>query len=335
MPEFRLEPRRRLAGGFLALALGGVGAFAPAQSPAPPTADELAAAIPESTALSDGTVRIPFELKGNKIYVETTVNGKGPFPFIFDTGASGTVLDASLTEELGLELVGKSDIGDPTESARIPVDLVWVGEMSLGGFSATGFQASSWDRSNLYQHMNVPPKGIVGFPVFHDVLLTIDYEAQELVVTKGVLSSDDEHVIPYVAPMGIAELKCAVNGKTITTHIDTGGPHGIMVPPEMLDDDAIEGDPVVIGRARTVNSDFEIKAVHLTGVIEFAGYRVENPVILLNELYPGVNLGYDFLRHFRLTFDQANRLVRLEAVSDEPITLGMPPVRHGGHKPNG
>lgn len=297
--------------------------------------EDLEAAIPDETTLAAEVVRIPFELKGNKIYIDAMVNGKGPYPFIFDTGASGTVLDKSLTNELGLEPVGQSDIGDPSGSQRIPVDVVMIDEMTLGGLTAGTFQASSWDRSDLYRHMHEPPKGIVGFPVFHDFLLTIDYGTKELVIARGSLSPTDEHVIPFTAPMGIAALQCTVNGRTVESHLDTGGPHGIMVSPEFLDEGAIEGEPVVIGRARTVNTEFEIKAAHLKGAIEIAGHRVEDPVILLNELYSGANFGYDFLRHFRVTFDQTNRLVRLEKVTDEPVTLGMPQMRHGGQPAGG
>jgi len=37
-------------------------------------------------------VTVPFELKSNIIFVEVTINGEGPFSFIFDTGASVTVI---------------------------------------------------------------------------------------------------------------------------------------------------------------------------------------------------------------------------------------------------
>ncbi|MCZ6835927.1 MAG: aspartyl protease family protein [Planctomycetota bacterium] len=315
-----------LVGGFLTLAFG---AGVP-QVFAQHDAEDLQASIPEETTLATETVRIPFELKANKIYIETMINGKGPFPFIFDTGASVTVIDQSLTEELGLEKIGKSEIGDPSGSQQISVDLVRINALQAGGLMAKGFEASSWDRGDLYQRMQTPPKGIIGFPVFHEFLLTIDYEASELVVTRGSLSPADDHVIAYTAPMGIAEMECTVNGRSVTTHLDTGGPHGVMVPESVLEKGDLEGDPIVVGRARTVNSEFEIKAAHLNGSIEIAGHRVEDPVIMLNSLYDAVNFGYGFLKHFRVTFDQASELVRFEPLSDQPIQLKMPQMRHGG-----
>jgi predicted aspartyl protease len=315
-----------LAGGLLTLAFG-TGA---SQVCAQHEAGDLQASIPDETSLATETVRIPFKLQANKIYIETMINGKGPYPFIFDTGASVTVFDKSLSDELDLEVVGQSEIGDPSGSQQLPVDLVMIDELQVGGLSAKGFEASSWDRGDLYKRMHEPPKGILGFPVFHDYLLTIDYEASELVVTKGALSPADEHVIPFTSRMGIAEMECEVNGRSVITHLDTGAPQGAMVPESILEEGDLEGDPVVIGRARTVNSEFEIKASHLNGSIEIAGHQVEDPVIMLNSLYDAVNFGYGFLKHFRITFDQANQLVRFDPLSDEPIELKMPRMRRGG-----
>src|SRR4051794_33436943 len=40
---------------------------------------------------------------GGRPVVEVMINGKGPYKFIFDTGASVNVLDTSVTAELGLD----------------------------------------------------------------------------------------------------------------------------------------------------------------------------------------------------------------------------------------
>ena len=64
-----------------------------------PAQPERAAAV---AAANDGSLlTLPFELASNKIYMQTTVNGKGPFPFVLDTGAPYTVLDWDLAEGNG------------------------------------------------------------------------------------------------------------------------------------------------------------------------------------------------------------------------------------------
>jgi predicted aspartyl protease len=58
---------------------------------------------------------------GGRPVVEVKINGKGPFPFILDTGAMFTVIDSSLSDELSLGesapikefIIGAIKITDP------------------------------------------------------------------------------------------------------------------------------------------------------------------------------------------------------------------------------
>src|SRR5579871_2320427 len=49
---------------------------------------------------------IRYEMTGNHMYVNTSVNGHGPYRFIFDSGAGATVIDADLARKLGLKSGG-------------------------------------------------------------------------------------------------------------------------------------------------------------------------------------------------------------------------------------
>ena len=296
-------------------------------------ADTQFSNTPEKTTLSTAEVHIPFDLQRNKIFIEAMINGHGPYPMLFDTGTSLTVLDRSLTQELGLETVGTTEVGDSSSSTRLSADVVSINKLSIGAMTATGIQATSWERRHLYQGMANPPRGIIGFPFFHDYLLTIDYEAENLIVQPGSLTPDMDHVKPFTTPLGVAMTTCLVNGKPIDTYLDTGGPHGIMIPREALPGDAIHGEPIVIGRARTVTSDFEVKAASVKGLIEIAGHKIHDPDILFNELNSAVILGYAALKHFRLTFDQINELIQFVPVSMEPITVRIPQLHAAAPDP--
>jgi predicted aspartyl protease len=62
----------------------------------------LAAAAQEPQERRGDTVS--FDLQQNVIFVEATINGRGPFTMLFDTGASVTVLRNQTAERLGLEV---------------------------------------------------------------------------------------------------------------------------------------------------------------------------------------------------------------------------------------
>src|SRR4051794_5882279 len=71
-----------------------------------------AAIVPRiATSAADTHLRIEVPAKGAAVpmldiggrpVVEVKINGKGPFPFILDTGATDTVIDSDLNEELSL-----------------------------------------------------------------------------------------------------------------------------------------------------------------------------------------------------------------------------------------
>lgn len=62
-------------------------------------------------APSTPILTIPFELASNKIYIETKVNGQGPYPFVLDTGAPFSVIDWDLAEKLGIKVFRTGEIG--------------------------------------------------------------------------------------------------------------------------------------------------------------------------------------------------------------------------------
>src|SRR5215472_11669194 len=46
---------------------------------------------------------LPFELIDNRVFIEVRLNGHGPYHFILDTGAEGTISDR-VAQELGLKV---------------------------------------------------------------------------------------------------------------------------------------------------------------------------------------------------------------------------------------
>ena len=70
----------------------------------------------------------------------------------------------------------------------------------------------------------------------------------------------------------------------------------------------------VIGRARTVNSDFEIRGAQLEGDLVIGGHVFHDPQVVFASVLDEINaanVGSRLLREFVLTFDQKNQRVRL------------------------
>lgn len=96
----------------------------------------------EGSAAADGEdLAVPLEVLdsrdgGTLAFVPVTVHGQGPFTFALDTGASHSILDAAIAEQLGLEQTEVEAeitgvVGD-AEAMPVQVDDWQLGEIDLG-----------------------------------------------------------------------------------------------------------------------------------------------------------------------------------------------------------
>jgi hypothetical protein len=88
----------------------------------------------------------------------------------------------------------------------------------------------------------------------------------------------------------------------------------------------ISGEPVVIGRGRTISGEFEVRGVDLAEDVRLGAYTFQRPFVALHPEFPIGNLGGIVLRAFVVTFDQRSRLLRLEA-PEKTIVLPRPRPR--------
>lgn len=94
-------------------------------------------------AATSALASTPVRLKQvqNLIVASVTVNGTGPFDFIFDTGASSTVIDLELAKRLGLSPIESSSVLTVAGSKTLPryrLDSLNLGSKSLQNLTVLG-----------------------------------------------------------------------------------------------------------------------------------------------------------------------------------------------------
>jgi hypothetical protein len=78
----------------------------------------LTLALPIAAA-AQGVIDVPMLFRGPEPAVEVMVNGRGPFLFAIDTGATDDArIDSSLIEKLGLRVSGTDMVGDGSSAAN-------------------------------------------------------------------------------------------------------------------------------------------------------------------------------------------------------------------------
>jgi predicted aspartyl protease len=139
-----------------------------------------AAAIPAIAQLQEQNAQTPnivtAKIKVNDlsmIIVPVCINGSGPFDFLLDTGASKTIVDQKLADQLGLLRQGQKMLNGVLASVRMSV--VHVNTLSVAGVTVAGGDVLSSDHPASVSS-NV--RGVLGEDFLENFDLLIDYRHQ-------------------------------------------------------------------------------------------------------------------------------------------------------------
>ncbi|MDT4967922.1 MAG: hypothetical protein QOJ64_2659 [Acidobacteriota bacterium] len=276
----------------------------------------------------DSALKIPLEIDNNIILMRVSVNGSRPLKFIFDTGASVSVINQSLATELGLNAKGQAS-GDAT-GGKIQVSLIRGVSLSVQGAEVS---------NQVFASMPIPKPpgfefdGVIGFDFINQFVVEIDYR-------NKTMSMYDPHTYTYsgrgeVIPLILAGRRIPLARTSITLEghtpvearleVDTGADgtfvitspfvkkHGLLAAVSKT----IQGDrrgaggeeKVLIGR---------VKAVQL------GRFTIENPPVAFSldtegagasEANDGV-IGGEVFRRFKVIIDYSRKRMILEPNED-------------------
>jgi clan AA aspartic protease (TIGR02281 family) len=119
------------------------------------------------------------------ITVKGTINGKGPFNFIFDTGASMTIIEKRTAEKLGLSdkaLATRNALG---AGGALVATTLTVESIKVDDVEAKNIQVGVLDLSNVSKCGCIGDfGGIIGYNFVKDYRVLIDYPKQEIFFKK-------------------------------------------------------------------------------------------------------------------------------------------------------
>jgi predicted aspartyl protease len=264
--------------------------------------------------------RIPMKMHGNRPLIDVYLNGKGPYQFILDTGATIVVIDSSLAAELSLPVTGKSELQSPTKGTPIPSDLVHIDKIEAGTIQVEAQEAQTMDIKGMFGSDHAP-SGVLGATYFSGHLLTLDYPGESIVVRPGELgASDGKTIFQYTAEDDFPTVPLIIGDRKIDTHIDTGSPGFIMLPGKLMKELPLANEPKVMGTMKLVDREMDIYMANLEGEAAIGSIKMNNPSLTFGEHLPAGNLGYRFLKDFALTLDIRNRRLKFEKIDQAEQT---------------
>jgi len=260
---------------------------------------------PSASAAAD----LPMLFRGPEPAVEVMVNGRGPFLFAIDTGATDEArADSSLVERLGLRVSGTSTHSDGSNK-KTKLGIVRLDSLSVGGLEFRNVKAATRD----YNRVNLPHiDGILAFDLFHEYLLTLDYPARRVRLERGKLPAvDGGEILSLKRVHSHPAVELAIGNQKVVAEIDSGNvAHSFLFPASLIERLSLATKPATIGKAKTITSEFEIMEAQLKNNIRLGKYEFTQPLVSFPAPFPFANIGSKFLNQFAITFDQKNNRIR-------------------------
>jgi len=162
---------------------------------------------------------IHFRTSLNLLFANVMVNGKGPYEFAIDTGATQTVVSEKLAKEAGLDLITSSVVFGIGGSGKVETKLYKMKELSIGDVEVKNTPVGTFNDPLVAQLAD----GILGTSILSDFIITVNYPAGQLELSrKRAATPANAEVVPIWFFSNLLLLPLEVNGKKGNFVVDTG-----------------------------------------------------------------------------------------------------------------
>lgn len=266
-----------------------------------------------STSAQNSTIAVaPMHMRGLMPVVEVQLNGQGPFAFMLDTGAGMQAdIDTSVAERLHLRATGRTLNGDPSGQNDRELSTATIDALQIGKAEFRHVTALVRPQRITKDYPDVD--GILGFALFTDYLLTLDYPAMQMRLSRGDLPlANHTDVLNFEIENRIPVIELAIGKIRVRAHVDSGNfVAGFILPEEIVAQLQLLSSPITVGSARSVTNRIELKQVQLRDPIRIGSFEFPQPTVQFPAL-SDTNVGFKVLREFTVTFDQKNRRMKLQ-----------------------
>ena len=276
---------------------------------------------------TSGRARLPFEYASRHVWLKASVNGGPPADFLFDTGASLTILDSTYAERIGVRTVGRQQgmgAGATGGASFASVNLLRVAAPDSDGVELSDLKVGviALDRF-LEPYFWRPVAGVLGFDFIQRFVDEIDFDS-------GTLELFEPKDFDYEGKGDPVPMKLAGTTPVVTVkldslqgefRVDVGSGATVDLHTPFVNQHHLLDAP---GRALDVTSggfggSFRTRARRM-GSLKIGPYTLQSPIVGLSQAASGAftsedyagNLGNQILERFICTLDYENRVLYLQ-----------------------
>ena len=279
---------------------------------------------PGRTTLGSPLVVLPAQRLGTYLVIESKWDRGGPWRFLVDTGANTTLVTPEFAKRYGVAPEpGATATAINVFSAdgrAVPLLPTTIRRIELGDARFENISARIYDCAALSAHLGVKIDGILGFPLFRETLLTLDYPRDRIVLAPNTANT----LIPGASvPFNNANktplITVRLDDRKFIALLDSGSDAALSLNPIGLLPSFTFG-PRAGSTVSTLAGDRPQQIGRLSETFYVADYALPAPVVELSDELSAV--GGSILQHFTVTFDQDRDRVTFYRDTPAPIPTG-------------
>ncbi len=199
--------------------------------------------------------KIPFQLHRNLIIVQASLNGKGPYNFLIDTGVSSSIItDAGLRDSLKFSKGPALEIAGAGEGADLHAYFTPDLQVQMPGIVSENltFAVLSEDVIQLGSYIGIPVTGILGFDFFNSFVVEINFKKLKLILhdPKEFNVSPKYESLPITIagnkPFLATEVETATGQVPVNLLIDTGAGYALSLEVQLRPPDQVAGESAAV-----------------------------------------------------------------------------------------
>lgn len=287
------------------------------------------------TVVEVRTTTLPALVLSNFFIIESKWEDGRRYRFLIDTGSTVTYVSPDLAKRFAVKQKKGDQATVHVRSAsggEIDLEAIILRRLTLGDSHFDRVPALIFDFADLSGHLGVQIDGIIGFPVFRNTLLTMDYPNSRLVIAPypAVFAPPPKQTprvstIAFNNQQGTPLIPVQLGNESFIVLIDSGSDGSLSLNPSGLHPRFANGP-----RIGTIVSSLQGDRRQLTGRLNqtllIGGHTIEKPIVDLTDQLSSI--GGEFLRNFALTFDQRRNQVTFTSEREGPIRMDA--RRHTG-----
>ena len=302
--------------------------------------------VSSSFTSGDSARAIPLEIDNNILFLRVSVNGSRPLRFIFDTGASVSVVNSELLKELKLKVEGQAS-GTAT-GGNIQVGLVNGVSLSVAGAEVRNqiLATLALDKTPCVEF-----DGVIGYDFINQFIVEIDYPNSliNLYNPRTYVYPGPGKVVPLLiagrrTPLAVTNILLE-GGRSVVSQleVDTGGDSAFVIKSPFVKkhgltrslSTSIKGSGVGAGGEQN-------RLVGRVERVQLGPFTLDKPVVNLEEEKEESGDGEDgdgivggeVLRRFKVILDYSHQRMMLEPNNwfKDPYEVAMSGIGFGSNE---